>query len=96
MNSYKLPFFQVLCSYKSLKLLFIILLVTTLYISRKNNNGQDEYLLMKSKRNFGKYTGYYYPPGGHLENDEDERTRNYLSGSGLFKKEIPGNPGPHR
>ena len=42
-------------------------------ISRKNKDGEDEFLLVKSKRGFGKYTGFYYPPGGHLNNNEDER-----------------------
>lgn len=30
------------------------------------------YLLVRSKNDFGKYTGYYYPPAGHLEDGEDE------------------------
>ena len=28
------------------------------------------YLLVNSKNDFGKYTGYYYPPGGHVETGE--------------------------
>ena len=43
-------------------------------ISRKNANSRNEFLLVSSKRNFGKYTGFYYPPGGHLEEGEDEET----------------------
>lgn len=31
-----------------------------------------KYLLVSSKKDFGKYTGFYYPPGGHLEPGEDE------------------------
>lgn len=42
-------------------------------ISRKNNAGKNEYLLVSSKRGFGKYTNYYYPPGGHVEIGEDEK-----------------------
>lgn len=30
------------------------------------------YLLISSKKNFGEYTGYYYPPGGHMEDGETE------------------------
>ena len=30
------------------------------------------YLLVSSKRNFGKYSGYYYPPAGHIEKGESE------------------------
>lgn len=30
------------------------------------------YLLVSSKKNFGKYSGYYYPPAGHIEKNEDE------------------------
>lgn len=40
-------------------------------ISREND-GQREYLLMASKKDRGEYTGFYYPPGGHLEEGEDE------------------------
>ena len=32
------------------------------------------YLLVSSKNDFGEYSGYYYPPGGHIDNDEDELT----------------------
>jgi 8-oxo-dGTP diphosphatase len=31
-----------------------------------------EYLLVSSTRDFGEFTGYYYPPGGHVEEGEDE------------------------
>ena len=41
-------------------------------IERKNENGENEYLLISSKKSFGKYSGYYYPPGGHLEGDESQ------------------------
>lgn len=42
-------------------------------ISRINNK-KSEYLLISTKENFGKYTGLYYPPGGHINNNEDEQT----------------------
>lgn len=42
-------------------------------ISRKNKTGETEYLLVSSKRDFGAYTGYYYPPGGHVEPGEEEK-----------------------
>lgn len=43
-------------------------------ISRKNDKGDNEYLLVSSKRDFGEFTGRYYPPGGHLEQGEDEKS----------------------
>ncbi|HNQ31784.1 MAG TPA: NUDIX hydrolase [Candidatus Woesebacteria bacterium] len=30
------------------------------------------YLLVASKKYFGEFTGYYYPPGGHVKHNEDE------------------------
>ncbi len=30
------------------------------------------YLLVSSKKDFGKFSGYYYPPAGHVEKGEDE------------------------
>lgn len=39
-------------------------------IVKKGN--QPSYLLVSSKRNFGKYSGYYYPPAGHIEGSENE------------------------
>lgn len=42
-------------------------------ISRKGKDNKDEYLLVQSKKDFGKFTGFYYPPGGHLKEDEDEQ-----------------------
>jgi len=41
-------------------------------ISKKDKEGKDLYLLVSTKKDFGKYTGFYYPPGGHIENDERE------------------------
>jgi 8-oxo-dGTP pyrophosphatase MutT (NUDIX family) len=43
-------------------------------ISRKNDKGEEEYLLVRSAKNFGKFTGMWYPPGGHVEQGEDERS----------------------
>ena len=42
-------------------------------LSQKRGNDLIEYLLVKSRKDFGRYTGYWYPPGGHLEEEEDER-----------------------
>lgn len=42
-------------------------------ISRKNKDGEEEYLLIKAKKDFGKYTGFYYPPGGHAKKGETEK-----------------------
>lgn len=39
-------------------------------ISRVNLQSQKEYLLVSSKKDFGEYTGYYYPPGGHIKKGE--------------------------
>jgi len=42
-------------------------------ISRPLNGGAEkEYLLVSSARDFGDYTGYYYPAGGHVEAGESE------------------------
>jgi len=35
-------------------------------------NGKKEYLLVSSKKDFGKFTGMYYLPGGHLKEGESE------------------------
>ncbi len=35
-------------------------------VSKKNERAENEYLLVASNKDFGKYTGYYYPPGGHI------------------------------
>lgn len=42
-------------------------------ICRTNSEGKDEYLLVSSKKDFGEYTGAFYPPGGHVEEGEDEQ-----------------------
>jgi len=41
-------------------------------ITRTNSKGDTEYLLVRSKANYGKFTGFWYPPGGHIEEDEEE------------------------
>ena len=43
-------------------------------IEQKNEANDPEFLLVSSKRDFGKFTGFYYPPGGHLEQNEDEKS----------------------
>lgn len=40
-------------------------------ISRVNEKNEEEYLLVKSLKDFGEYTGFYYPPGGHVEEGEE-------------------------
>lgn len=42
-------------------------------ISRKDFGGTDEYLLVKSTKDYGQYTGHWYPPGGHLEDGESDK-----------------------
>lgn len=32
------------------------------------------YLLVCSKKDFGEFTGYFYPPAGHIEEGEDDET----------------------
>lgn len=42
-------------------------------ISQKNDQGKEIFLLVRSVLDFGKYSGFYYPPGGHLEEGEDTK-----------------------
>lgn len=47
-------------------------------IIRKNLENADEFLLVSSQKDFGEFTGAYYPPGGHVElgeTDEDALIR---------------------
>jgi 8-oxo-dGTP pyrophosphatase MutT (NUDIX family) len=37
-------------------------------------NGEKQYFLISSTRDFGEYSGFYYPPGGHIGVNEDEKT----------------------
>ena len=46
--------------------------VVVALLSRKRSNGLTEYLLVKSRKDFGRFTDLWYPPGGHLEENEDE------------------------
>lgn len=42
-------------------------------LSRKR--GDDvEYYLVSSTKDFGEFSGAYYPPGGHIETGEDEKS----------------------
>ncbi|OGF25532.1 hypothetical protein A2331_01545 [Candidatus Falkowbacteria bacterium RIFOXYB2_FULL_34_18] len=36
------------------------------------NTKPESYLLVSSIKDFGKYTGYYYPVGGHVDEGEGE------------------------
>lgn len=40
-------------------------------ILSRDRDGVAEYLLISSKKDFGEYTGFYYPPGGHAKENED-------------------------
>ncbi len=42
-------------------------------ILSRDRGGEQEYFLVSSKKNYGTSFGAYYPPGGHVENGEDER-----------------------
>lgn len=61
--------------------------------------GKNEYLLMASKKDFGQFTGFYYPPGGHLEKGEDEadalkrEIKEELGVECIPEKEIAQSPG---
>ncbi|MCM2339277.1 MAG: NUDIX hydrolase [Burkholderiales bacterium] len=46
--------------------------VVVAIISRKREDKQEEYLLVKSQKDFGEFTGCWYPPGGHMEEGETE------------------------
>ena len=39
-------------------------------IISRDRGGELEYLLVSSKKDFGKFTGFYYPPGGHIKEGE--------------------------
>jgi len=34
--------------------------------------GKKQYLLVSATKKSGKYTGFYYPPGGHMKEGEEE------------------------
>jgi 8-oxo-dGTP pyrophosphatase MutT (NUDIX family) len=48
-------------------------LVVVGIISRTGADGRLRYLLVRSNRDFGEFTGAWYPPGGHVEAGEGER-----------------------
>ncbi len=39
-------------------------------VTGKNEQNETTYLLMSSKKDYGQYTGFYYPPGGGVEEGE--------------------------
>lgn len=43
-------------------------------IISRSSPAKQEYLLVSSAKDFGQYTGYYYPPGGHVEDGETVET----------------------
>ncbi len=46
--------------------------VVVAVISRENCSGSKEYLLGKSSRNFGEFTGMFYPIAGKVENGDSD------------------------
>jgi len=42
-------------------------------ITKKNEDDLDTYLLVSSTKDFGEFTGYFYPPGGHVEEGEEAK-----------------------
>ncbi|KKQ97289.1 MAG: hypothetical protein UT24_C0002G0038 [Candidatus Woesebacteria bacterium GW2011_GWB1_39_12] len=53
-------------------------------IISKRVKGIKKYLLVSSVLDYGKYTGFYYPPGGHMEKGEDLK----VALVGKIKKEL--------
>jgi len=43
-------------------------------IISRDRGGEPEYFLVSSRKDYGTSFGAYYPPGGHMEDGEDERT----------------------
>jgi len=41
-------------------------------ISKIDTDGIKKWLLVSASKDFGKFNGYYYPPGGHIEKGESE------------------------
>ncbi|MFO0703972.1 MAG: NUDIX domain-containing protein [Patescibacteria group bacterium] len=42
-------------------------------VIKQNIAGKEKYLLVKVKKDFGKYTGFLQPVGGHVESGENEK-----------------------
>ncbi len=42
-------------------------------ISKTNSNDELEYLLISANKDFGQFSGHYYPPGGHIEDGETKQ-----------------------
>ncbi|OGL99653.1 hypothetical protein A2318_01605 [Candidatus Uhrbacteria bacterium RIFOXYB2_FULL_45_11] len=60
-------------------------------VTRQNSQGEDEYLLVSTKKDYGKFTGFYQPPGGHIEEGETEQeavAREILEEVGLIAEPI--------
>lgn len=47
--------------------------IVSAIISKKHANGEPVYFLVQSKKDYGEYTGYWYPPGGKVEMGESDR-----------------------
>ncbi|MFZ2152986.1 MAG: NUDIX hydrolase [Microgenomates group bacterium] len=43
-------------------------------IIEREQGGIKQYLLISATKNFGEFTGFYYPSGGHMEDGENEQT----------------------
>ncbi len=46
--------------------------VVAAIISSMNATGEPVYFLVQSKKDYGEYTGYWYPPGGKVEHGETD------------------------
>lgn len=44
--------------------------VAVALIERQNAQGEAEYLLVSTKKDYGAFTGFYQPAGGHVEEGE--------------------------
>jgi 8-oxo-dGTP diphosphatase len=40
-------------------------------IISRTSEGKEEYLMVSSNKDYGEYTGFYYPPGGHVKEGEE-------------------------
>jgi 8-oxo-dGTP pyrophosphatase MutT (NUDIX family) len=43
-------------------------------LTRKRRDGETQYLLVRTDKDYGEFTGFWYPAGGHMEEGEDEKT----------------------
>jgi NADH pyrophosphatase NudC (nudix superfamily) len=60
-------------------------------IFKKDDSGKNLYLLVSTKIDYGEYTGFYYPPGGHIDNgggEEETLVRKIKGELGLIVRPV--------